>query len=122
MEVTSWTTLPRMDVIPSLTETWTSLGLQRNGRATSRKTIGSIGPKFGIHCDQEKKWHSSGQFGTKWLMSTSGGPASLRYLFLNNVCFVSPIRVNQSNINYGIASKQVGNGDGQHSSCMSFAG
>ena len=87
MEVTSWTILPRMDVIPSLTETWAPPVWLRNGRATFRATTGSIGYKFGTHYDPEKKRHSSGQFGTRWLPSTSGGPASPRPPSQSNVYF-----------------------------------
>ena len=51
-----------------------------------------------------------------------GEPVSLQSPFPSNVSFVCLIRVNQLNINYGIAFKLSGLGDGPHSSFMNCAG
>ena len=95
---------------------------QTSGRATSQETIGSFGHKYGIRYGLGKKLHLCGQYGTRPLQSTNGGPALHRCPFPNNVCFVFLIRVNQSNINFGIASKRGELGDGLHVSCKTSAG
>ena len=113
---------PRMDVMPSLIETRAPPGRRINGKVISQVTIGSTGHKFGTHYGPGKKRHSFGQFGIRRWPSMSGGPALHRPLSLNNVCFASLTLVNQSNINFGIASKLEGHGDGPRSSCTNFVG
>ena len=107
---------------PLVKETRTPPGRRKNGKVTFRVTIGFIGHKCGTHFGPGKKPHSFGQFGIRRWQSMNGGPVSLRSLFLNNVFFVSLTRVNRLNINFGIASKLEGHGDGPRSSCMNCVG
>ena len=60
-----------------------------NGRATSQVTIGFTGHRCGIRSGQGKKPRLCGQFGTKLLVLTSGGPALRRHQFPSNL-FLPP--------------------------------
>ena len=93
-----------------------------SGRAASQAIIGSIGHKFGICSGRGKRLHSCGQFGTKPLWSMNGGRALRQPQSLSNVFFAFLTRVNQSNIDYGIAFKLGELGDGPHSLCMNSVG
>jgi hypothetical protein len=53
-------------------------------------------------------------------MLMSGGSTLHRLQFPSNVFFTSLTRVSRSNINYGIAFKQGGHGDGPRLLCMNF--
>lgn len=69
-----------------------------------------------------KKPCSFGKSDTKQLWLTNGGPALHWPLFLRNVSFTSQIRGKQSNLEFGIAFKQGGRGDGPRILCTNFVG
>ena len=97
-----------------------SLGRRRSGKATFLATIGFIGPKCRIHYGPIKKRPSCGHFGIKRWRLISGELELHRPPSPNNVLFVCPTRVNESNTNFGTASKLEGLGGGQLSSCTNF--
>ena len=99
-----------------------SLGRRRSGKATFLATIGFIGPKCRIHYGPIKKRPSCGHFGIKRWRLISGELELHRPPSPNNVLFVCPTRVNESNTNFGTASKLEGHGNGLRSSCTNFAG
>ena len=122
MEVNFLITPPRMGGKQLAKEIRTPPVRPINGKATYRATINFIGRKCGIRSELVKRPLSFGLFGTKRLQSMSGGLASPRCQFPNNVRFVSLTRANRLNTNFGIVSKPGGCGDGPHSLCMNFVG
>ena len=73
-----------------------------------------------IHIGLARKQLSCGSSGIKQWQLMNGGLTLHWPPSPNNVFFVSLTQTNQSNINFGIASKLGGLGDGPRSSCMSF--
>ena len=122
MEAGFSTTLPRMVVTISLTGIRAPPGRQINGKVISQGTIGFTGHRCGIHCGLVKKSHLFGQFGIRRSSLMNGEHALHRHQFPSNVFFAYLTPVSQSNINFGIAFKLDGHGDGPPILHMNFGG
>ena len=93
-----------------------------NDRATYQVITGSIGLKVGTHSAWVKKPRSCGPSGTKQWQFMNGGLALHWHLSLSNSSFAFLTQVSQSSINFGIAFKLGGHGDGPCLSCTNYVG
>lgn len=106
----------------SLKEQRGSITPWTNVKAISQGPTNFIGLRYGTRCRRGRKQLLCGQFGIKLWQSMYGGLASRLLPSLNNVSSASLILVSRSSINYGIAFKREGLGDGSCLSCMSCVG